>query len=55
MYLQFDTAFIVSYDITLSVHHTKSIGSLIDTVLAIGGENLVLEEIVWKALKVVLK
>lgn len=49
MYATPHAAFILSYEITLAVHHTKAIGSLIDSVLKVGGENIVLNEIVWKA------
>ena len=51
MYLSPHTAFVLSHELTLSVHYTEAVGSLIDSIIAIGGVNLVVSEIVWKALK----
>jgi len=51
VYLSPHTAFVLSHELTLSVHSTEAVGSLIDSVIAIGGDSLVVREIVWKALK----
>lgn len=51
MYLICNAAFVLSHEITMSVHNTKAVGSLIDSVIEAGGENLVINEIVWKAHK----
>jgi len=51
MYLIYNAAFVLSHELTMSVHNTKAVGSLIDSVIEAGGENLVINEIVWKAHK----
>jgi hypothetical protein len=48
-----DLVEVSEYEVEPKYHNIKAVGSFIDAVLAAGGDSIVINEIVWKAHKVI--